>query len=579
MLRRFAANKFSNMAEASELSPKASTDDTGDSTDQEYEITADMMVHDIDDETTMDEEELMADKDDFNEDELSELQKEQDMPLEELLALYGYSDEANPEAHVPLDEIKPDPLPPLIDASEIDPPHPAVNPLLDENLLPENTDSPAPPSPDSPLSVPSPGSPRSPPSPRASRDNNFFPENQRITRGLAAAYSYFNLGESSSSSDDEDYSPEDWKKEIQIGPDHQAEVPEMMGPNYQDVPYVKDDKCLWDPKKVSGKELQRYLNAICQIPGLEGIRRDVLRDDEQALYLLLQCNYTVEDAIGKRKSQSNPQAEMALWSEDECRDFESGLRVYGKDFRQIQKNKVMSRTVCEIVQFYYLWKKTERHDAFACQTRLTKKKYAFHPGITDYMDRFLDENESAASSRASSPHNFTSRVRPGNGMIPTTIQSQSQPIAPQPMHTVAAPTAAQSTVVTINVSNTNPVSVSLMRRDHHDNIPSRLSQQQSCVPTSVIVSGPDSGGEPPTKKLKILPSGRPKLINSMLSKPPPLKPIATSGSSAFHSSSLGNVSLPSGSVSSFNVTNSHEHSYLPVHNTPASDSILFTHHK
>ena len=47
----------------------------GDSTDQEYEITADMMVHDLDDETTMDEEELLADKEEFNEDELSELQK------------------------------------------------------------------------------------------------------------------------------------------------------------------------------------------------------------------------------------------------------------------------------------------------------------------------------------------------------------------------------------------------------------------------------------------------------------------------------------------------------------------------
>ena len=33
------------------------------------------MVHDLDDETTMDEEELMADKEEFNEDELSELQK------------------------------------------------------------------------------------------------------------------------------------------------------------------------------------------------------------------------------------------------------------------------------------------------------------------------------------------------------------------------------------------------------------------------------------------------------------------------------------------------------------------------
>lgn len=199
----------------------------------------------------------------------------------------------------------------------------------------------------------------------------------------------------------------------------------------------------------------------------------------------------------------------------------------------------------------------------------------------DYMDRFLDENESAASSRASSPHNFTSRVRPGNGMIPitTAIQSQSQPIAIQPMHTVAAPTAAQSTVVTINVSNSNPVSVSLTKRDLHDSVPNRQLQQQSCVPTSVIVSGPESGGEPPTKKLKILPSGRPKLINSMLSKPPPLKPIATTGSSAFHSSSLGNVSLPPSSVSSYNATNSQERSYLSVHNTPVTDSVLFTHQK
>ena len=197
------------------------------------------------------------------------------------------------------------------------------------------------------------------------------------------------------------------------------------------------------------------------------------------------------------------------------------------------------------------------------------------------MDRFLDENESAASSRASSPHNLTSRVRPGNGMIPitTAIQSQNQPIAIQPMHTVAAPTTAQSTIVTINVSNSNPVSVSLMKRDLHDGTPNRQLQQQSCVPTSVIVSGPESGGEPPTKKLKILPSGRPKLINSMLSKPPPLKPIATTGSSAFHSNSLGNVSLPPSSVSGYNATNSQERSYLSVHNTPVTDSVLFTHQK
>ena len=197
------------------------------------------------------------------------------------------------------------------------------------------------------------------------------------------------------------------------------------------------------------------------------------------------------------------------------------------------------------------------------------------------MDRFLDENESAASSRASSPHNFASRIRPGNGIGPVSIQSQNQPASTQSVHTVAAPTAAQSTVVTISVSNSNPESVSLSRRDTQENIINRhMQQQQSCVPTSVIVSGPDSGVEPPRKKLKILPTGRPKLINSMLSKPPPLKPIATSGSPSFHhSSSLGNTPLLSGSVSSFNMSNLHEHSYLPIHNKSTSDSILFSQHK
>ena len=44
--------------------------------------------------------------------------------------------------------------------------------------------------------------------------------------------------------------------------------------------------------------------------------------------------------------------------------------------------QVQTRSVGDLVQFYYLWKKTERHDAFAARTRLEKKRYVLHPGIT-----------------------------------------------------------------------------------------------------------------------------------------------------------------------------------------------------
>lgn len=35
-----------------------------------------------------------------------------------------------------------------------------------------------------------------------------------------------------------------------------------------------------------------------------------------------------------------PNSNEAKWSEEECRNFESGVRSFGKDFLQIQQNKV-----------------------------------------------------------------------------------------------------------------------------------------------------------------------------------------------------------------------------------------------
>ena len=106
-------------------------------------------------------------------------------------------------------------------------------------------------------------------------------------------------------------------------------------------------------------------------------------DDEQALYLLLQCGHNVEEALRRRKMQViSPSDPMSLWSEEECKNFEMGLRVHGKNFHQIQLTKVRTRSVGELVQFYYMWKKSERHDLFASKNRLEKRKYTLHPGVT-----------------------------------------------------------------------------------------------------------------------------------------------------------------------------------------------------
>jgi len=168
-----------------------------------------------------------------------------------------------------------------------------------------------------------------------------------------------------------------------------------------------------DPTRLAEEVSREYLAKAAEVvPGSAGSCGGVnviplgshIRDDEQALLLLLQCGYSVEEALRRKRMNAVPPADtMSLWSEEECRAFETGLRVYGKDFHSIQSQKVGTRSVGELVQFYYLWKKTERHDVFANSFRIEKKKYTLHPGTTDYMERFIDEQE-GGRDRSASPN-------------------------------------------------------------------------------------------------------------------------------------------------------------------------------
>ncbi|KAI2537549.1 MIER3 isoform 6 [Pan troglodytes] len=59
------------------------------SEDHDFDPTAEMLVHDYDDERTLEEEEMMDEGKNFSS-EIEDLEKEGTMPLEDLLAFYGY---------------------------------------------------------------------------------------------------------------------------------------------------------------------------------------------------------------------------------------------------------------------------------------------------------------------------------------------------------------------------------------------------------------------------------------------------------------------------------------------------------
>ena len=107
-----------------------------------------------------------------------------------------------------------------------------------------------------------------------------------------------------------------------------------------------EDKLMWQPGKLKAKQVEKYLSNW-QGNGV------YICDDEQALYQLHKCDYNIEEAL---EVQPVNVTVDDLWSDKDRKAFELGLKLYGKDFHLIQTKKVPTKTVAEIIQFYYCQK-------------------------------------------------------------------------------------------------------------------------------------------------------------------------------------------------------------------------------
>ncbi|KAH8374104.1 hypothetical protein KR200_004301 [Drosophila serrata] len=227
--------------------------------------------------------------------------------------------------------------------------------------------------------------------------------------------------------DSESESMDDARKIIMVGNDYQAEIPEGLSQYGDILPYENEDQLIWEPSQVSEREVEDYLAKIqdtrVTVPPEEGAdslagdeasvasiiadeaaplaaappapppatssrplavgdQESVVKDNEQALHLLVQCGYDFKEALRRKRINVLPLSSdtMSSWSEDECLKFEEGIHKFGKDFLQIRQNQVRTRTMRELVHFYYLWKKSERRD----------QSFALNDTI-DHMDVFINE--------------------------------------------------------------------------------------------------------------------------------------------------------------------------------------------
>lgn len=314
----------------------------------QFQPTVEMMVNDFDDEQTLEEEESLAAKEMQDPNlELNDLQRESEMPIEELLKMYGA-----PSSSV---------------ASTSGSsrrrrrctPQPTKKPVI-ENLTTESTSQPA------PAEEPTEESPDEDATTTTTTNNlenqsladdetNFDDEPSELNKLYTGIYDKdtkdgeIKLDQSLSDEEDLDYSPDEdeSKKTIMVGSDYQAMIPEGLRFYDDALPYENEDKLLWDPSKLTNSDIEDYLNKFSTLASANGGTNYIsqggkhLRDDEQALFLLLQCGNNCEEALRRRRLGGlQPTTTMSIWSEEECRNFENGLRIYGKCFHEIQMSKV-----------------------------------------------------------------------------------------------------------------------------------------------------------------------------------------------------------------------------------------------
>jgi hypothetical protein len=138
-----------------------------------------------------------------------------------------------------------------------------------------------------------------------------------------------------------------------VGSVYQAKIPECLCKYDDALPYENEEK-LSSPSSLLEKDVEDFL---VKVQGVSAIPTGAhTRDEGHSLYLLLQCGYNIEEALRRRRMNVVlPTDTMIIWYEEERRNSENCLLYYGKDFHLIQRKKMRTRSVAELVKFYYPW--------------------------------------------------------------------------------------------------------------------------------------------------------------------------------------------------------------------------------
>ncbi|XP_050314504.1 mesoderm induction early response protein 1-like [Anthonomus grandis grandis] len=283
--------------------------------DKLFDPSIDMLINDFDDERTLEEEEALAAADVMDTAaELSNLEKESHMPLEELLALYGY--ENSGKHPVELDSSGDEEG--LSECEEI---HDNTQTVVERRRNP----------------------------PRKSKLALLYePICDDVMNDSKNISSVSKISEDED--EDSDHNEEHYKVAqsiytIMVGSDYQVKVPKgfLYYDNMQPA-NDKDDKLIWNPQRLCRSEVEEYLKKAYDIYQHAVPNGDLIRDDEEALYTLHKCGYEVEAALKDLRVRQplipktdNP-ANDVRWLEEKPTVNGTQMQTCEKNFLQLHQN-------------------------------------------------------------------------------------------------------------------------------------------------------------------------------------------------------------------------------------------------
>lgn len=152
---------------------------------------------------------------------------------------------------------------------------------------------------------------------------------------------------------------------IAVGPLHQVDFDALENWSADsDSPTDVGGTLQWDPTQLAADVVDQYVAQCKSIVPPENASCDASM--EELLVQLHQHKYDVPQTIRDLISAStcyNPAfvAQRASWDDDEITAFERAMNEWYKRFWLIQE-AVPSKSVSELIEFYFIWKKTARYE-------------------------------------------------------------------------------------------------------------------------------------------------------------------------------------------------------------------------